>query len=392
MQHEEQPQQSQQHQLGKPLGDAIVLLPHRDHARRHFTGYSSGWIYPQAGSIRPPVADSTAELHASFYRDGGLIVQGFDEGNSTDLMHAKNHGVIAEVTSIFQQPWWLDAVAPGEWSAVEIRRGGELKARLPYVMEQRMGLTLLRQPQLTQSLGPWISPSEGKYATQLSHQKELYTELIKQLPAHDYFSQHFHYSVENWLPFYWEGFQQTTHYTYVIDDLSNLDHVWSEFQENIRREIRKASKRLRIHSEYGIDKFLDVNELTFSRQGLLLPYSRESVHRLDDACNSRSARKLFFAEDTSERIHAAAYIVWDERSAYYLMGGGDPELRTSGAMSLVLWEAIKFSHQVSRRFDFEGSIIEPIEHFFRAFGARQAPFFYVSRCSGACACSCRQGT
>ena len=305
----------------------------------------------------------------------------FNEGNTIDLLPAKDHGVIAEVTSIFQQPWWLDAVAPGAWSAVEIRRGGELKARLPYVVDRRMGLTLLRQPLLTPFLGPWIRPSEGKYATQLAHQKELYTELIEQLPAHDYFSQHFHYSVENWLPFYWKGFQQTTRYTYVIDNLTDLDYIWLEFQENIRREIRKASKRLRVHSEYGIDKFLEVNELTFSRQGLPLPYSRAFVRRLDDACSARSARKIFFAEDDGGRVHAAAYIVWDERSAYYLMGGGDPELRTSGATSLVLWEAIKFSHQVSRRFDFEGSMIEPVERFFRAFGARQVPYFSVSRCS-----------
>lgn len=296
-------------------------------------------------------------------------------------METKNDDVIAEVASIFQQPWWLDAVAPGTWSAVEIHRGGELKARLPYIVDRRMGLVLLRQPLLTPSLGPWLSPSEGKYATQLAHQKELYTDLIEQLPAHDYFSQNFHCWVENWLPFYWKGFQQTTRYTYIIDNLSDLDRVWSEFQENIRREIRKASKRLRVHSEYGIDKFLDVHELTFTRQGLLLPYSREFVRRLDNACSARSARKIFFAEDGGGRIHAVAYIVWDERSAYYLMGGGDPELRTSGAMSLAMWEAIQFSHQISHRFDFEGSIIESIERFFRGFGARQAPYFHVSRCS-----------
>jgi lipid II:glycine glycyltransferase (peptidoglycan interpeptide bridge formation enzyme) len=205
------------------------------------------------------------------------------------------------------------------------------------------------------------------------------------LPAYDYFSQNFHYSVENWLPFYWKGFQQTTCYTYVIDDLTNLDQVRSEFQKNIRYDIQKASKRLRVHSEYGIDKFLDVNELTFSRQGLPLPYSRAFVYRLDDACSARSARKIFFAEDESGRVHAVAYIVWDERSAYYLMGGGDPELRASGATSLVLWEAIKFSHQVSRRFDFEGSMIEPIERFFRAFGVRQVPYFYMVNAAGECA-------
>src|SRR5262245_8771826 len=187
--------------------------------------------------------------------------------NSSASTNATDAGVIAEVVSIFQQPWWLDAVAPGAWAAVEIRRGGELRARLPYVMNRRMGLTLLRQPPLTPSLGPWIAPLGGKYATQLTHQKELYTELIDQLPGHDYFSQNFHYSVENWLPFYWKEFQQTTRYTYVIDNLTNLDQVRSEFQENVRREIRKASKRLRVHSEHDIEKFLDVNELPVASQG-----------------------------------------------------------------------------------------------------------------------------
>jgi hypothetical protein len=319
---------------------------------------------------------SGTELEDARYKQRGFRLK-----DSLTLMEAKGDGVIAEVASIFQQRWWLDAVAPGAWSAVEIRQEGELKARLPYVIERRWGLTVLRQPQLTASLGPWIKLSEPKYATRLTQQKELYSELIEQLPAHDYFSQNFHYSVENWLPFYWKGFQQTTRYTYVIENLSNMDQVRSAFQENIRYDIRKATKKLRVHSEYGIDKFLDVNAATFARQGLTLPYSRDFVFRLDDACSKRSTRKIFFAEDASGRVHAAVYIVWDEQTAYYLMGGGDPELRTSGGGTLALWEAIKFSQQVSRRFDFEGSIIEPIERFFRAFGARQVPYFHVTRCS-----------
>lgn len=80
-------------------------------------------------------------------------------------------------------------------------------------------------------------------------------------------------------------------------------------------------------------------------------------------------------------MHAAAYIIWDENSAYYLMGGGNPELRTSGATSLVMWEAIKFASDVTKHFDFEGSMLEPVERFFRAFGAEQVPYFQISRMS-----------
>ena len=67
------------------------------------------------------------------------------------------------------------------------------------------------------------------------------------------------------------------------------------------------------------------------------------------------------------------------RSAYYLLGGGDPELPTSGAHSFLLWEAIRFAASVTKRFDFEGSMVKGIERSFRSFGARQVPYSKVWR-------------
>ncbi len=74
-----------------------------------------------------------------------------------------------------------------------------------------------------------------------------------------------------------------------------------------------------------------------------------------------------------------AYVVWDRHAAYYLLGGGDPELRTSGASSLLMWEAILRAREVTDVFDFEGSMLKPVERFFRAFGGHQTPYLYVSR-------------
>ena len=84
-----------------------------------------------------------------------------------------------------------------------------------------------------------------------------------------------------------------------------------------------------------------------------------------------------FAEDAEGKIHAAAYIVWDKHTTYYLMGGGDPELRNSGATSAVMWEAIRYASSINTSFDFEGSMIEPVERFVRGFGAKQVPYFHV---------------
>lgn len=252
---------------------------------------------------------------------------------------------------------------------------------MPWVMKHRFGLKTLTQPTLTQTLGPWIAepPPSTKYAKRLAREKDLMEALIDQLPDYQVFRQNFAPEITNWLPFYWKGFQQTTRYTYRLANLGDPDVIWSGFQENIRREIRKA-KKLGVVAERcsDIDAFLDVNELTFQRQGIKLPYSRSYVKRLFAACQASEAGTIFLARGKDGRVHAGNLLVWNEHCAYYLMGGGDPELRNSGATSLAMWHAIQFAATVSQVFDFEGSMIEPVERFFRGFGAMQIPYFAVS--------------
>lgn len=283
---------------------------------------------------------------------------------------------------LFSQAWWLDATAgPENWGAALVTNGEEVMASMPYVIRKRHGLTYLDHPPLTQTLGPWFRNVEGKPAQRLARQKDWMESLIEQLPRFDRFAQNWPWQQTNWLPFYWKRFQQTTRYTYILSDLSDPDSLWNGLQENIRREIKKARNRfnLRVREDLTIDDLLTLNKMTFNRQGMELPYSDDFVRRLDEACVRRNARRLLVAEDAEGRHHAGVYVVWDANAAYYLIGGGDPDLRNSGATSLCMWEAIRFAATVTRTFDFEGSMLEPVERFFRAFGATQTPYFAVSK-------------
>ena len=88
---------------------------------------------------------------------------------------------------------------------------------------------------------------------------------------------------------------------------------------------------------------------------------------------------MFGAVEELRRVHAVAFIVWDRNRAYYLIGGGDPDFRNSGAATLCIWEAIKFSSTVTKAFDFEGSMVENIERFFRGFGGHLKPYHRIYR-------------
>jgi hypothetical protein len=286
---------------------------------------------------------------------------------------------IPHVNAVFEQAWWLDAVAPGAWDEAVVRNGDEVVARLPYPIRRRPGLTSIVQPALTQTLGPWLAPASGKYARRLETEKKLLGQLIEQLPRFDYFRLSFSTTLTNWLPFYWAGFDATVRYTYRLEDLSDLDRVRAEFQEQVRRGIRKAEGVVDVDGDFPLDDLLRLNTRTFERQGLKPPYSDALVRRLDAACAERGSRRILGAVDADGKVHAALYVVWDERTLYPIINARDPELQAFGANTLLYWEAIRLASEVSQVFDFEGSMIEPIEHFVRAFGGTQTPYFSISK-------------
>lgn len=282
---------------------------------------------------------------------------------------------------LFLQAIWLDAVCgPNNWNVCLVERGGRIVGALPYGFHKILRQTFIHNPPLTPYLGPWIEHTPGKYATRLGYEKEIMTELIDQLPSFLFYRQPWHHSITSWLPFYWRGFSQTTVYTYIIDELSDDAALWANLHGNVRTDIRKAERNgIQVYHDSGLDALMSVNEKTFRRQGLPVPYKEDLVRRIDKTLSERDARKVLIARDQLGSIHAGAYIAYDDLSAYYLFGGGDPELRMSGAASLVLWEAIKISAMRVKCFDFEGSMFEQIERFFRHFGGRQRPYHIVSK-------------
>lgn len=283
--------------------------------------------------------------------------------------------------SLFHKTWWLDTVAPSSYSILTVQQNGEILAAWPLTFRKLAGINLILPPQLTPKLGILFAPPRKvKYAEQLSDEIDLTAELICRLPKHRFFYQRFSAAFTNWLPLYWAGFRQTTRYTYVIDDLSDLNKVWDNMRYSTKRKIRAAQKHgIHVVTDLSLDTLLDLNEMTYKRQKLTAPYSRDYVRRIDEACQKRNARRLFFAVDGEGRVQAAVYIVYDSKTAFYLLGGGDPTLNTCGAHYLALWEAVQFAGTVSQSFDFEGSMHRGIEPVFRGFGGVQKPYMEITK-------------
>lgn len=282
---------------------------------------------------------------------------------------------------IFSKDWWLDSVCgKSNWDVVIVEKGEQIWATLPYCKSQKFIFSLIHMPKLTQTMGPYIKyPQNQKYYKRLSWEKEMMQALISQLPKYDYFSQNFHRTISNWLPFYWDGFKQTSKYSYIIEE-SSLQNLEKNYETDIRRRLRKVSELgIIVYESNDIKKFYELNKMTFERQNMQIPYTFNFILHLNDKCREHAACKMYFAKDHQNNIIAANFIVYDDYTVYYLMGGIDPNKKDIGGMDAVLTESIKFALESGRKFDFEGSMIESIEKYFRSFGAIQMSYFNISK-------------
>ncbi|MET0534406.1 MAG: GNAT family N-acetyltransferase [Steroidobacter sp.] len=341
---------------------------------------------PAAGSKSPSGTNDTAM--ATAITANRLDFRAERATTTTTAMPVSQPDTTAAATTrpmsycIFQEPWWLDAVAPGAWRDITVTSGGVVRARWPIYQERRGLFDVITLPPLTHRLGPWLDLGDAtKSSRRYELEKDLTVALLEQLPPYDILQVNCHSGITNVLPFVWAGFEESARYTYVIDLTRSETELWDALRENIRRESRKARKQLRVETIDDVAECIRLIGKTYARQGNPNPFDSPAMHRLNAACAERGRREMLVARDERGAIHAAIYLVWDATTTYYLAGGADPELRTSGAHSLLMWEALVRSRARSTEFDMTGSMVESIERFFRAFGGQQRIYFSLNKMS-----------
>lgn len=283
---------------------------------------------------------------------------------------------------VFSQPWWLDAVCgENHWDVYIVERGGAYVAAMPYYLENRNGYQLITKAKNTQNNGILIKyPEEQKYTTRLGYEEGIINEIIDFIEALgiDKYEQQYHYTFTNWLPFFWRNYREITRYTYVIENTQDMDQVEKNYSSNVRKNIRKSKKQVHIcESDISIEKFYEINRMSFMRQNKEIPYGLDFLKSIYEAGRKNQAVKIMAAEDQEGNIHSVAFLVWDEESVYYLLNGTNPEFKNSQANCFLIHESIKLAGNIGKKFDFEGSVIKSIEKAFREYGGVRKPYFRI---------------
>lgn len=284
---------------------------------------------------------------------------------------------------IYSKIWWMDAVCrPENWDVWLYEKDGDICAAMPYYMEQRGMYRYITKAPLTQNNGIIFKLNEGsKRETNAKFQERIIdaaNEFIESLKL-DVYEQQYHYSFDNWLPFFWNRYTAITRYTYVIEDTSDIDIVWNEMASNYRKNIRKGYRIAQICEDSDADKFWNLHKKVFEKQGLECPFSYELWMRLYNACMNHNCGKILYAKDSSHNILSILFLTWDEQSVYHLLGGSMPEYQDLQTYNVLTWEGIKFASRMGLKYDFEGSVIKKISKSMRQFGGKPMPYFRIRK-------------
>ncbi len=268
--------------------------------------------------------------------------------------------------SVFCTSWWLEAVAPGAWRTHTLEENGRVVAAWPTIVRgTKLGAVHVGAA-LTPFLGPLFPSGEG--ARRRSRELKLVDALLARIGSYAHLEARCNPAFDYWTPLQWRGFEQTTRYTWRLNDLSDLDSVFAGFRENIRGHVRAAEKNGMTVEEAELADLLEIHRRRFAREPV-------GICRIDAATRQRDARTVLVARDAAGTTRAAGYFVHDERYTTYLLAATDAEVR--GAASLVLWEAIKRAAERGTAFDFEGSMLQHVEPFVRSFGGTPTPYSVV---------------
>ena len=282
--------------------------------------------------------------------------------------------------SLFMTDWWMDAVCAGkQWDVLlSLDENGKIQAVLPYLLRERAWMRYIVMPQQTQIGGIWfadaaISKDENKVA-------DICRDFAQQLGdlRLSYYYQHYPIDSTAVEQMRVLGFKTKERVTYRIENLSNLDKVIAAFSKNKKRQLQKA---LSLHAEtnMNVEDFYRYHVQCLHNQGKQISYSREFLLVLERKARRLKQCQILSICNADNEVLAAAFLVWDKHSMYYLIPCYNPQHKDSGAGALLVLEAIKLARQLGVAFDFEGSMIKGVANHYKQFGSTRTIYYSVEK-------------
>ena len=287
-----------------------------------------------------------------------------DAPSTTELCSGKK--------TIYHEPWWLDIATSRTWDMVSVEESRRCVGWMPYVLTKRHGFVENVMPLVTSFLGPVLEEHPGSAVAKVRRQLSVTAELISKLPKADRFYQKFHASTENVMPFQAAGYNALVQFNFLITP-DTEKALWMNMRDKVRNVIRQSQQREKAETIVDVDEFFARYSSNLLTRGLEPDFEFQQARLLMTECLRRDRGKVIGIRDQSGNLTSALIYVWDDQAAYYKLSTRDANDKNNGAISHLIWEAIKDVTGKGKTFDFDGVPNIGSARFFSGFGGQIVP-------------------
>lgn len=281
---------------------------------------------------------------------------------------------------IFHQDWWLDAVCDN-WDVAVVKNGDNIAGVWPYSIESKLGVSILRDPVLTSYLGPYVSfPHDLKESKRDGFEHDTISKLLAEIKDAQVWSTALLPDLKQVGLFSGHEFEVAVRQTFIMHLDGSVDDIFNRLHEDHRRKVRKAEKSLEIKNEPDmLEPLWNYQNATLQQKDVAMHFSLSQLKKLYKVCEEHACTALWVAKKDGN-VQAIVWQVWDGERAYYLVGGKSPDIADNNAMTGLLWHAIAHAKELGlQSFDFEGSMDNGVERFFRNFGATRTLYLTLKK-------------
>ncbi len=277
--------------------------------------------------------------------------------------------------TIYGKTWYLDALQR-PYRILAVVEKEHIVGGMVLTLNE---IGLSRNPLLCKYLGVYFAESKGNLYNRETHRRSVAKLLAEQVASISSFSYTFHYSVTDHLPFHWKGLSAQVMYTYLINlNDTTEDALLMQLHTKTRNDMGFAARSgCEVMDSVDFETFYEIDEKSFRRQGGPSPFKKDFLRNYINHLESHKAIRLFGIKGPDGTVMAVAGLIYDSHSASLVLNGIDHETIVRGANEMLLWHCIRFASAHSQVFDFEGSMLQPVNSFYRKFGGVQTPFLKV---------------
>jgi len=213
--------------------------------------------------------------------------------------------------------------------------------------------------------------------------------LIKLESIYGSISLSLHHSLNDLRGFQWHNYHNSAglrpalnlNYTGLLDlkKAGNFDQILMDVRTVRRQEYNRC-----VRNEFTIEESNDISvldllhEKTFERQGM--KRSKSEIFLATKFANESLVKgfgRLLICRNVKGAPTSASLFLFDEKTAYYLIGANDPDYRKDGTGSYIMFEQIRyFLEQGLSYVDFMG-INSPFRGDFKmSFNAKSMPYYF----------------